>query len=194
MPAELEELTGWEQTLAAIQACQRCVLSSSCTRKVPGKGPRQAELMIIGEAPGHDEDIQGIPFVGRAGQLLDRMLQAIKLDPAAVYITNILKCRPPENRTPKVDEIRTCAPFLRAQIELVKPKVLLSVGRISAHNLLHNDTPVGQLRGKQFNLPESDIPLLVTYHPAYLLRNPHQKAQAWEDLKALQRLLQHAVH
>jgi len=146
--------------------------------------------MIIGEAPGHDEDLQGQPFVGRAGQLLDKMLSAIDIDPASVYITNILKCRPPNNRDPKVEEVRACSAYLRAQIALVKPDVLLSVGRISAQNLLQDNSPVGQLRGRQFQLPDSDIPLLVTYHPAYLLRNPPEKAKVWEDLKALQRLLQ----
>jgi uracil-DNA glycosylase family 4 len=187
---QLENLSDWGSTLQAIQACTACELAQSCTRKVPGKGSQQAALMIIGEAPGHDEDLQGQPFVGRAGQLLDKMLSAIDIDPASVYITNILKCRPPNNRDPKVEEVRACSAYLRAQIALVKPDVLLSVGRISAQNLLQDNSPVGQLRGRQFQLPDSDIPLLVTYHPAYLLRNPPEKAKVWEDLKALQRLLQ----
>jgi len=187
---QLENLSDWESTLQAIQACTACELSQSCTRKVPGKGSQQASLMIIGEAPGHDEDLQGLPFVGRAGQLLDKMLRAINIAPESVYITNILKCRPPNNRDPKVEEVRACSAYLRAQIALVKPDVLLSVGRISAQNLLQDNSPVGQLRNRQFHLPDTDIPLLVTYHPAYLLRNPHQKARVWEDLKALLRLLQ----
>lgn len=186
------ELDDWPNTLAAIEACQQCELASSCHRKVPGKGNQQADLMIIGEAPGHDEDLQGLPFVGRAGKLLDKMLQAIGLDPQQVYITNILKCRPPNNRDPKPDEVQTCSPFLQAQIRLLKPKVILSVGRISAQNLLHEQSPLGKLRGMQHRLPNTDIPLLVTYHPAYLLRNPADKAKAWEDLKALHRLLLHA--
>ena len=150
--------------------------------------------MIIGEAPGHDEDLQGLPFVGRAGKLLDKMLQAIGLDLEQVYITNILKCRPPNNRDPRPDEVQACSPFLQAQIRLLKPKVILSVGRISAQNLLQEQSPLGKLRGRQHRLPQTDIPLLVTYHPAYLLRNPADKAKAWEDLKALQRVLQHAEH
>ncbi len=188
MPVELE-LNDWEQTLQAIEACTQCDLARTCTRKVPGKGFQQADVLIIGEAPGHDEDIQGKPFVGRAGQLLDKMLAAIGLSTESVYITNILKCRPPGNRDPQVDEIAACAQFLRAQIKLVAPKVILSVGRISAQNLLGQQSPLGRLRTQQHVLPGTDIPLLVTYHPAYLLRTPSEKAKSWEDLKALHRLL-----
>ncbi len=184
------DLSDWDRTLQAIEACHNCVLADSCTRKVPGKGAHEAELMIVGEAPGHEEDRQGKPFVGRAGQLLDRMLQAIDLDPQQVYITNILKCRPPNNRDPKPEEVVACAPFLNAQIALVKPRVIFSVGRVSAQNLLKVTTPVGRLRGQKFTLPETDIPLRVTYHPAYLLRNPADKAKVWQDLKALRALLQ----
>ncbi len=191
-PAQRLPLEDWEQTLSAIEACHNCVLGDSCTHKVPGKGQQQAELMIIGEAPGRDEDLQGLPFVGRAGQLLDKMLQAIQLDPQQVYITNILKCRPPNNRDPQPEEIQSCAAYLQAQIKLVQPKVILSVGRISAQNLLQDSRPLGQLRNSVHRLPDSDIPLLVTYHPAYLLRNPAQKAKVWEDLKALHKLLHDA--
>ena len=187
------ELGDWTQLHSAIDECQNCELAQSCSRKVPGKGAQQAGLMIIGEAPGHEEDRQGKPFVGRAGQLLDRMLEAIEIDPASVYITNILKCRPPNNRDPKPDEVVACSQFLQAQIRLVKPRVIFSVGRISAQNLLHNQTPVGRLRGQSMTLPGTDIPLRVTYHPAYLLRNPGEKAKAWEDLKALRRLLNDSV-
>ena len=187
-PVELT-LNDWEQTLQAIEDCQQCDLARTCTRKVPGKGFQQADVMIIGEAPGHDEDIQGQPFVGRAGQLLDKMLAAIELSTKSVYITNILKCRPPGNRDPHVDEIAACSQFLRAQIKLVAPKVILSVGRISAQNLLKQQSPLGRLRNQQHVLPDTDIPLLVTYHPAYLLRTPSEKAKSWEDLKALHRLL-----
>ncbi len=186
------ELQDWDQTLSAIEACHNCALGDSCTQKVPGKGLQRAELMIIGEAPGRDEDLQGLPFVGRAGQLLDKMLLAIRLDPQQVYITNILKCRPPNNRDPQPQEIDACAPFLQAQIKLVQPKVILSVGRISAQNLLHDSRPLGQLRNSVHRLPQTDIPLMVTYHPAYLLRNPAQKSKVWEDLKALHRLLNDA--
>ena len=183
------ELNDWPQLLEAIDGCQNCALAKSCTRKVPGKGLQQADLMIIGEAPGHDEDLQGIPFVGRAGQLLNKILQAIQLDPNQVYITNILKCRPPNNRDPHIDEVQACSQFLQAQIKLIQPKVILSVGRISAQNLLKDHSPLGQLRDKDHLLPGTDLPLLVTYHPAYLLRNPVQKAKVWHDMKALLRLL-----
>ena len=186
---ETFDLSDWPQTLQAIEACHNCELANNCTRKVPGKGLQQADLMIIGEAPGHDEDVQGIPFVGRAGQLLDKILQAIELDPDNVYITNILKCRPPNNRDPHADEVLACSQFLEAQIKLVQPKVLLSVGRISAQNLLKDHSPLGRLRGKSHVLPNTELPLLVTYHPAYLLRNPYEKAKVWQDMKALHRLL-----
>ena len=183
------DLTDWPKTLQAIEACHNCELASSCTHKVPGKGFQQANLMIIGEAPGHDEDIQGIPFVGRAGQLLNKILQAIQLDPNDVYITNILKCRPPNNRDPHTDEVQACSQFLKAQIKLIQPKVILSVGRISAQNLLKDHSPLGRLRTKNHVLPDTDLPLLVTYHPAYLLRNPYEKAKVWHDMKVLLRLL-----
>jgi uracil-DNA glycosylase len=186
-------LNDWSAIESAIQACQNCALSQSCTNKVPGKGNQQADLMIIGEAPGHDEDLQGKPFVGRAGQLLDRMLQAIDIDPQQAYITNILKCRPPNNRDPKVEETKSCAQFLQAQIQQLKPKVIFSVGRISAQTLLLDPSPLGRLRNRQYTLPDTDIPLLVTYHPAYLLRNPAEKAKVWQDLKSLKRLLDHAT-
>jgi len=186
------ELNDWPAIQSAIEACQNCVLGNSCSRKVPGKGNQQADVMFIGEAPGHEEDLQGKPFVGRAGQLLDRMLQAIEIDPQSVYISNILKCRPPNNRDPQRQEIEACAPFLKAQISLIKPKIIVSVGRISAQNLLQDQSPVGRLRGQLHTLPHTDIPLLVTYHPAYLLRNPVEKAKVWQDLKTLRRLLDHA--
>jgi len=191
LPQQTFDVSGWPQLLDSIEACRNCDLVETCSRKVPGKGFQQAELMIIGEAPGHDEDIQGLPFVGRAGQLLDKMLMSIDLDPKKVYISNILKCRPPNNRDPKQEEVQACSQFLRAQIALIKPKVIFSVGRISAQNLLHSSTPVGKLRGTQHVLPETDIPLLVTYHPAYLLRNPAEKGKVWQDLKQLRQLLSH---
>lgn len=175
----------WTQLEQAMQQCQNCALAKSCTRKVPGKGFKQADLMIIGEAPGHEEDLQGKPFVGRAGQLLDKILQAIHLDPDNVYITNILKCRPPNNRDPHADEITACSQFLDAQIRLVQPRVILSVGRISSQNLLNDPSPLGRLRTKSHFLPGTDLPLRVTYHPAYLLRNPAEKAKVWQDMKAL---------
>ncbi len=186
-------LDDWSAIENAIQACQNCALAQSCTRKVPGKGNHQADILIIGEAPGHDEDLQGKPFVGRAGQLLDRMLQAIEIDPQQVYITNILKCRPPNNRDPNAEETKSCYQFLQAQIQQLQPKVIFAVGRISAQTLLQDQSPLGRLRNKQYTLPGTDIPMLVTYHPAYLLRNPAEKAKVWQDLKSLKRLLLYAT-
>jgi len=182
-------LDSWDQLHEGIEACRNCALGDSCTRKVPGKGNHEASLMIIGEAPGAQEDRQGMPFVGRAGQLLDRMLKAIDLKTEDVYITNILKCRPPNNRDPLPSEVMACQPFLQAQIRLLQPRVILSVGRVSAQNLLGQNTALGRLRQQQHHLPGSDIPLLVTYHPAYLLRNPVEKAKVWQDLKRLKHSL-----
>jgi len=182
-------LDNWDQTHQSIELCTNCALAQSCTRKVPGKGNQEADLMIIGEAPGRDEDLQGKPFVGRAGQLLDQMLKAIGLSTESVYISNILKCRPPNNRDPKAEEVSACYPFLQAQIKQIQPKLILSVGRISAQNLLQDHSPVGKLRNQQHVLPGSDIPLIVTYHPAYLLRSPSEKAKVWQDLKAVHKLL-----
>ena len=145
--------------------------------------------MIIGEGPGHDEDIRGEPFVGRSGQLLDRMLAAIGIGREQVFITNIVKCRSPNNRDPKADEAASCRAFLDAQIRLVAPKVILSVGRISAHNLLGCNDAVGKLIKRMHRLPGTELPLKVTYHPAYLLRNPPAKSIAWDDLKQVHRLL-----
>lgn len=183
-------LEDWDSTIAAIHACTACELALHCTQKVPGVGQRSAELLIIGEGPGHDEDIRGEPFVGRSGQLLDRMLAAIGIAREQVYITNIVKCRPPNNRDPRPEEARHCRAFLDAQIRLIQPRVILSVGRVSAHNLLDTKQPVGKLIQQLHQLPGSDIPVKVTYHPAYLLRNPAAKAVAWQDLKLLHSMLQ----
>ena len=179
------DLTDWPQTLQAIEACHNCELANSCTRKVPGKGSQQADLMIIGEAPGHDEDVQGIPFVGRAGQLLNKILQAIRLDPNAVYITNILKCRPPNNRDPESEEIAQCEPHLIRQIELIQPKIICALGRIAGQTLLKTSESLGRLREKVHRY--HGVKLIVTYHPAALLRNPKWKRPAWEDMKLLRR-------
>jgi DNA polymerase len=146
-------------------------------------------LFVIGEAPGADEDRQGEPFVGRAGQLLTAMLRAIDLPRSEVYIANILKCRPPGNRDPQPEESTCCTPYLTQQIELVAPRVLLAVGRISAQWLLQTDTPIGRLRGRVFHYGDRNIPLVVTYHPAFLLRSPLAKATAWTDLCMVKDLL-----
>ncbi len=139
--------------------------------------------MIIGEAPGADEDRQGEPFVGRAGRLLNNMLLAVGLKREAVYIANILKCRPPGNRDPRPEEAQSCRPYLTRQIELIEPRLILVLGRVAAHNLLDTKTPLGKLRGSVYRYQDTDVPVIVTYHPAYLLRSPADKAKAWEDLK-----------
>ena len=187
---EPPKLDDWDDIIGAIQACEACELSQNCTQKVPGVGNRNADLMIVGEGPGHDEDIRGEPFVGRSGQLLDRMLAAIGIEREQVYITNIVKCRPPNNRDPKAEEALQCRMYLEAQIRQIAPKVILAVGRVSAHNLLDSNLPVGKLIRDMHKLPGTDIPIKVTYHPAYLLRNPSAKAIAWQDMKLLHRLLQ----
>jgi DNA polymerase len=173
----------WAELRSAVGACRACGLQETRTQTVFGVGDPSARLMVIGEAPGAEEDRQGEPFVGRAGQLLDLMLAAIGLKREQVYIANILKCRPPGNRDPRPGEASCCEPFLSRQIALVQPRVLLAIGRISAQNLLHTDAPIGRLRGRWFELGPACIPLMVTYHPAYLLRSPEEKAKAWRDLQ-----------
>ena len=178
------------QTLhQTILGCTACSLCETRTQAVPGVGGMTADLLVIGEAPGQEEDRRGEPFVGRAGQLLDRMLAAIGLDRQTVYITNVLKCRPPNNRDPKAEEIQACAAYLRRQIELIDPKAILSVGRISAQSLLESDQTIGRLRERWHRFGPNGTPLRVTYHPAYLLRSPAQKRKSWEDLKAVRALL-----
>jgi uracil-DNA glycosylase family 4 len=179
----------WEGLAARVRACTLCGLHRSRTQTVFGVGKRDASLFVIGEAPGADEDRQGEPFVGRAGQLLNAMLRAIGLPRSEVFIANILKCRPPNNRDPEPSEAASCTPYLSQQIELVKPRVLLAVGRISAQWLLQTDTPIGRLRGRALTYGEHATPLVVTYHPAYLLRSPLEKAKAWADLCLVKDLL-----
>jgi uracil-DNA glycosylase len=171
----------WEALVQTVRTCTRCDLHTSRTQSVFGVGNRNAKWMVIGEAPGADEDRQGEPFVGRAGQLLNSMLHAIGLAREEVFIGNILKSRPPNNRDPRPEEVRACIPYLFRQIELVNPTLLLCVGRIAAQTLLETDTPIGKLRGKLHRLG-SGRPMIVTYHPAYLLRSPGEKRKAWADL------------
>jgi uracil-DNA glycosylase len=176
----------WSALRAAVADCRACSLCESRTQTVFGVGHPQAHWMIVGEAPGENEDLQGEPFVGAAGQLLDNMLRAIGLtrEPAdahqQVFIANTLKCRPPRNRNPSPEEVAQCAPYLTRQIELVQPKVLLAMGRFAAQSLLQTDEAIGKLRGRVHRW--RDIPVVVTYHPAYLLRTLTDKARAWEDL------------
>ncbi len=174
---------GWDALRSAVASCEACSLHTSRTQTVFGVGDQQASLMVVGEAPGANEDRQGEPFVGRAGELLNEMLRAIGLKREQVYIANILKCRPPNNRDPQVDEVSCCEPYLQRQIELVQPTVILAVGRIAAQNLLKTDQRLGALRGQDHHYPGTDIPLVVTYHPAYLLRTPLEKRKAWQDLQ-----------
>jgi DNA polymerase len=148
-----------------------------------GVGAPCAELLVIGEAPGADEDAQGEPFVGRAGQLLNSMLRAMGYPRENVYIANVLKCRPPGNRDPKPEEVACCLPYLQRQLDLIGPRLILAVGRIAAQNLLATDTPIGRLRGQVHRFGTSATPLIVTYHPAYLLRSPGEKRKVWTDLK-----------
>jgi uracil-DNA glycosylase family 4 len=173
---------GWEVLERRALACTACTLHQTRTQVVFGTGNRQASWMVIGEAPGADEDRQGEPFVGRAGQLLNEMLRAAGLDRHSVYIANILKCRPPDNRDPRPEEVAACSGFLQRQVELVAPRLILCVGRIAAQTLLDTTAPISTLRGRVHALPGIEAPVVVTYHPAYLLRSPGQKRRAWEDL------------
>jgi DNA polymerase len=180
------ESVDWSALREAVAACTRCPLHQSRTQTVFGVGNPDADWMIIGEAPGAEEDRRGEPFVGRAGKLLDEMLRAVGHKRESVFIANILKCRPPNNRDPAAQESSECRGYLERQIELVQPKIILAVGRIAAQLLLATDTPVGRLRGSQHLL--GDTPLVVTYHPAYLLRSPSQKRKAWDDLCLARRI------
>ena len=170
----------WDELQSAVSDCTRCPLHETRTQTVFGVGNPDADWLIIGEAPGAEEDRQGEPFVGRAGKLLDEMLRAIGEARGSVFIANVLKCRPPNNRDPKADESAACRSYPERQIELIKPRIILAVGRIAAQLLLETDAPVGRMRGRVHRL--GDIPLIVTYHPAYLLRSPTQKRKSWDDL------------
>jgi len=178
----------WDSVAAEVAACTRCELHRCRTKTVFGVGDRAAGWLVVGEAPGADEDRQGEPFVGRAGQLLNSMLLGIGLKRDQVYIANVLKCRPPNNRDPQPVEVAQCLPYLERQIALLRPRIMLAVGRIAAQNLLATDTPIGKLRGRLHAFGAGRIPLVVTYHPAYLLRSPTEKRKAWEDLKFARRV------
>lgn len=174
---------GWEDLRNRVAACTLCELHKTRTQTVFGVGDYTADWLFIGEAPGADEDRQGEPFVGRAGQLLNNMIRAIGLSREKVYIANILKCRPPKNRDPQPVESQACQPYLRRQIELLSPKIIVALGRIAAQNLLQTETPIGKMRGRKYIYEDSGIPVIVTYHPAYLLRSPREKRKAWQDLR-----------
>ena len=179
----------WANLQESVRNCQLCGLHQSRTQTVFGTGDRQANWMIVGEAPGANEDRQGEPFVGKAGKLLNNMLAAVGLPRNAVYISNVLKCRPPNNRDPKPEESALCRGYLERQIALVQPTLIIVVGRIAAHNLLHVTTPLGRLRGTVHSLPGTELPVIVTYHPAYLLRQPTEKRKAWQDLQLARQVM-----
>jgi len=174
-----------EMTLDELEAearrCVRCPLSATRTNVVFGVGNPNADLMFVGEAPGHDEDLKGEPFVGRAGQLLTRIIEAMGFTREQVYICNVLKCRPPENRDPLPAEVEQCEPFLLRQLELVRPKVIVALGRHAVKSLLHTEERIARLRGRFHDF--RGTPVMPTYHPAFLLRNPDAKREVWEDMK-----------
>lgn len=172
----------WDSLREQVKNCQRCELSETRQHTVFGAGNIQADLVILGEAPGVEEDQQGEPFIGRAGQLLNEMLFSIGLTHESVFITNVLKCHPPNNREPHQYEVATCAPYLEQQLAMLKPKAILAVGRIAAHSLLGIEQSMADMRGKKWQTSLAGTPLFVTYHPAYLLRNPIEKRKAHLDL------------
>lgn len=179
---------------STVAGCRLCALADGRTHTVFGTGDAHARCMIIGEAPVAEEDARGEPFVGRAGQLLNAMLRAIGLAREAVYIANIVKCRPPKNRDPKPEEMVACSRYLRRQITLINPRVILAVGRVAAQHLVGSAIPVGRMRGQSYVYENVDngarIPIVVTYHPAYLLRSPLEKRKSWEDLRRARELLE----
>lgn len=181
--------TRLEQIEQEVRACTACRLHETRTQGVFARGDPHSELMFVGEAPGADEDEQGVPFVGRAGRLLDRMIFAMGLERDAVYVTNILKSRPPNNRDPRADEVEACFPYLERQIELIQPRIICTLGLPAARGLLGGNRSMGSMRGKWQSF--RGIPLLPTYHPAYLLRQPSQKKKVWWDLKKLILALKH---
>jgi uracil-DNA glycosylase family 4 len=188
LPGSPEETSHPQRTLAEVRRelgeCKRCDLHLTRRHIVFGEGSEKAQLVFIGEAPGGDEDRQGRPFVGKAGQLLTRIINSIGLKREEVYITNIIKCRPPHNRNPQRVEIATCAPFLEKQLEIIQPRIICALGTFAAQTLLKTDEKISHLRGR-FHV-YGGIKVMPTYHPAFLLRNPHKKREAWEDMKKIQ--------
>ena len=172
----------WEALRQQVATCTRCGLHKGRTQAVFGTGNRAAEWMFIGEAPGREEDLQGEPFVGRAGKLLNSMIAAMGMKREDIYIANILKSRPPQNRDPTPEEAEACRPYLDRQIAMVQPRIIVALGKIAAQNLLRVDTPIGRMRGQRYDYPGPKVPVVVTYHPAYLLRSPREKSKVWQDL------------
>ncbi len=185
----ITQVDTWETLATEVKQCQQCQLATTRTQTVFGSGNKNADWLLIGEAPGEEEDLQGKPFVGTAGLLLTEMLRAMALDREQVFIANILKCRPPNNRNPNVSEVKNCKNYLHRQIALIQPKIILAVGRIAAQNLLNTTDSLTKLRGKVHKF--TNIPVVVVYHPAYLLRFLNQKNQAWQDLQFALSVYQH---
>jgi DNA polymerase len=191
-PAGAAGVDGSQETLELVREdlgdCTRCKLHRLGRRQIVfGVGNPRAELMFIGEAPGHDEDVQGMPFVGRAGQLLTKIIEAIDLKREDAYIANVIKCRPPENRNPESDEVASCEPFLFRQVQAIAPRVIVALGTFAAQTLLRKNDPISRLRGQVFHY--GDARLIPTFHPAYLLRSPERKREVWEDMKKVRALL-----
>lgn len=184
---ELEALMTLDAVAEHISSCRRCTLCETRTKTVPGEGNRKARLLCIGEGPGENEDLQGRPFIGKAGDLLNDILNAIELPRETIFIANVVKCRPPQNRKPKPDESSSCLPYLRRQIAILQPDVLLALGSTAAEALLGQKSPLGEMRGKVHTL--DGRPLVVTYHPAALLRNPNWKKPTWDDVRVVRQLL-----
>lgn len=192
LDVEKRHLRHWRVVRKDVEECVLCELHRTRKNTVFGVGSEEANLMLVGEAPGADEDAQGEPFVGRAGKLLDSMLAAIGLNREQVFIANVLKCRPPNNENPTPEQAEKCRPYLNRQIELIQPRVILALGTVAANNLLNVETPIGQLRGTVHEMSGSGIPVVPTYHPAYLLRRPQGKAEALKDLLLLCEVLEAA--
>ncbi|HBC71176.1 MAG TPA: uracil-DNA glycosylase [Coxiellaceae bacterium] len=190
MTAKTSSQNNLEDIKKQVVSCKLCDLHKTCTNTVFGVGNEKAKVMFIGEAPGANEDLKGEPFVGRAGMLLNSMLRSIGLERTDVYIANILKCRPPNNRDPLPQEVKLCTPYLQQQIALIQPKVLIAVGRIAAQFLLNTMESMSKLRGNTYQYGEQKIPLLVTYHPAYLLRSPSEKRKAYVDFLLIKKMVE----
>jgi uracil-DNA glycosylase family 4 len=184
IPSETPNLApSLEEIRKELGDCKRCKLHRGRRTIVFGEGNKNAKLMFVGEGPGYDEDVQGRPFVGKAGQLLTKIIQSIHLEREEVYIANIIKCRPPQNRNPEPDEIASCSPFLMKQIQAIRPDIICALGTFAAQTLLRTDAKITSLRGRTFDL--QGIKVLPTYHPAFLLRNPDKKREVWEDMKQI---------
>lgn len=180
----------WLSLQHRVRQCDRCELHKTRTHTVFGMGNESADWMFVGEAPGAEEDRQGLPFVGRAGKLLTAMINALGMRREQVYIANVLKCRPPNNRDPMGTEVRQCESYLHQQVAYVQPKIIIALGRFAAQSLVKTNLPIGKLRNRVYTFEDSGIPLVVTYHPAYLLRNPLDKKKAWQDLCLAKKVLE----